>query len=309
MDDQSSFSIPPFLIYLAILIVGIVVGKLDTIVTGGLKKRTEDTKRKQLEADLDAAKRRSQELAGQNKELQERLASAQLPEDGSSAGSEVRIQTLQAQVNNLQSQLAQRPGSAIQGEGDAPLRVQQSSGLWQVFLDGKSIRPESLSAEERARLLSIVVQMRPWLDAKVAQTPAPAAPSLPAPVASPIINSPSAAYMALSTPKPAPPPPAAPVSSKPQPVAPVPVTLQSAFGARKPASAPPPMLSIVSMIDDILQQDIADTELVQRGLRLESGPYGEVIVVLDDNKYEGVDSVPDPQIRAVIQRAITKFNS
>ena len=66
--------------------------------------------------------------------------------------------------------------------------------------------------------------------------------------------------------------------------------------------------SIVSMIDDVLQKILAVSPLAARKIRLEEGPGGEVVVFVDKESYNGVDSVPYDDVRAIIRQAITEWD-
>ena len=66
-------------------------------------------------------------------------------------------------------------------------------------------------------------------------------------------------------------------------------------------------VSIVAMIDEVLQAKLLGTTLLAKGIRLEEGSSGEVIVYVGFDRYSGVDAVPDPEIRAIIKSAISDW--
>jgi hypothetical protein len=70
---------------------------------------------------------------------------------------------------------------------------------------------------------------------------------------------------------------------------------------------PPPPKSIAEQIDEVLQGKLADTALLQRGIRMRPGPRGEAIVDLDGQSYPTVDEVPDAEVRDVIRAAIAEW--
>ena len=48
---------------------------------------------------------------------------------------------------------------------------------------------------------------------------------------------------------------------------------------------------------------------MEKGIRLQESPEGGVLVWVGFNKYEGVENVPDDQIKAVIRAAITEWEN
>jgi hypothetical protein len=173
---------------------------------------------------------------------------------------------------------------------------------WHVEVDGARIVPGDLTAEQRARLVNILVQIRPWLDGKIAAAPAPA----PAPVASPTSQADPLRPLAVP----------ATATAKTQPPSILPpekpkIDVMRGFRSlvtndlKVMESAKP--ISIVAMIDDFLQKRLAGTHLADKEIRLEEGALGEVIVLIGKSSYPGVDAVPDPQIQAVIRAAISDW--
>jgi hypothetical protein len=192
------------------------------------------------------------------------------------------------------------------------MKVTIDQGLkWHVELDGTRLEnPAALTPEQRQRVVTTVVQIRPWIDGKVAaQTPAAA--SAPAP-ARPAANPVPAPQPTAQTP-----PPPIPVStpSVAQPstpsVAPVKADLGSSLRGliktdAKPAAAIKPP-SIVTMIDNVLQTKIPGSKFAGMGVRLEEGSFGEVVVYVGTNRYPGIDAVPDPEVQALIRSAIADW--
>lgn len=139
------------------------------------------------------------------------------------------------------------------------------NGVLRLKLDGQRIEAESLDPEQRKRLIAVLTLIRPWLE-----VPAPVQQSAPPP-----------------PPRPAPAP-------APRPAPPAPV--------EEEAAAPD---SIVAQIDSILQAQMAGTPLMAKGIRLQESPEGGVIVWVGIQKYQGIDDVPDEQIKAAIRAAIS----
>ena len=69
----------------------------------------------------------------------------------------------------------------------------------------------------------------------------------------------------------------------------------------QPAVAP---FSIVAQIDQILQDGLAGTPLAGKGIHLQESPEGGVIVWVGLQRFEGVDAVLDPQVKAAIRQAV-----
>ncbi len=171
---------------------------------------------------------------------------------------------------------------------------------WHLDLDGVRIEPDGLTAEQRARLVNILVQIRPWVDGKLAPSPAPGE-SGPVSTASPL---PAPVTSAL-----------APTGIQPPAVAPVGagrIDLGRGFRSLldKDIKKPEPLntVSIVAMIDEVLQKKLESSPLAGRRIRLEEGSVGEVIVFVGANRYSGVDAVPDEDIKAIIKDAIADWN-
>ena len=70
-----------------------------------------------------------------------------------------------------------------------------------------------------------------------------------------------------------------------------------------------PANSIVTQIDTILQERLAGTPLEERGVFLTQSAEGGVIVYVGLTRYNGVDEVPDPEIKAAIRAAITEWEN
>lgn len=165
------------------------------------------------------------------------------------------------------------------------MRIGNENGTLTLDLDGARVDTSAITAGQRKRLIEVLGAMRPWLEGKPASTPPP--PPAPVPVA------------------------ATPASSPPPPVAPPPTVTASkaAKPAKKKADEPEPApTSIVGQINLILQARIANTSLASRGVALlESATGGVNVYIGVDEKYEGVDSVPDEEVKAAIRAAIAEW--
>ena len=205
---------------------------------------------------------------------------------------------------------------------------EKEAGTLVVEMDGKSmIAPDPLNAVQRERLERNVRDLRAWLGMGLPGTQAAQ------PEEAPAIQKP-AAYQPASVPEidlrrtlvdepgsippvtmatvqqPVNPPLRAQVSSVP-PVQKGKKELAAAGAAAVPAAAKaaPAAKSIVLQIEDILQDMIAGSELALRGVHLIEDPIKGVIVQVGLEYYEGIDSVPDPYIKGIIQSAVKEWEN
>jgi len=91
-------------------------------------------------------------------------------------------------------------------------------------------------------------------------------------------------------------------------VRPVEVSLPPAL-VEEPVIAVKPSkpLSIVEQINDILQETIRDTPLANRMIRLVEDPREGVVVWIGLDHFPGVDSVPDPEVKAALRKAANEW--
>lgn len=176
------------------------------------------------------------------------------------------------------------------------LRIKNESGAFTLDLDGARVNPVSMLPDQRKRLIEILNVMRPWLEGKVASStsatgavpPVRTTTSEPAPV------------------RPAPiPPPASPAAS----IYPTQGRVTSSRPAiiAKEDRPVAPANSIVSQIDSVLQMRLAGTLLEERGIFLTESPEGGVAVYVGLTRYNGIDEVPDPEIKTAIRDAIKEW--
>lgn len=88
-----------------------------------------------------------------------------------------------------------------------------------------------------------------------------------------------------------------------KPTAPKPATIAKEDRPSAPAN------SIVNQIDSILQTRLVGTPLEERGIFLTQSPEGSVIVYVGLTRYNGIDEVPDPEIKAALRAAITEWEN
>jgi hypothetical protein len=68
-----------------------------------------------------------------------------------------------------------------------------------------------------------------------------------------------------------------------------------------------PPRSIAAQIDDILQEKLKDSPLAGRAIRLMELPNRGMVVMVGLNQYDGVEAVPDEEIRNLIRSAVAEW--
>ena len=173
------------------------------------------------------------------------------------------------------------------------MRIKNDNGYLTLDLDGVRADTASLTADQRKRLIEMLTLIRPWLEGRAAPAPAPMTPPPSPPV---------------QAPRPQPVPVAStPISAAPKPT-PQPAAARPAASEKDEKSAPP-ATGIVGQIDSILQMRLAGTPLEGRGIYLSNSPEGGVVVNVGLQKFNGIDEVTDPEIKAVLRAAITEWEN
>jgi hypothetical protein len=165
-----------------------------------------------------------------------------------------------------------------------------------VFLqvEGKIVRSiNDLSREQRTRLLPYFEVLASWFSPPASKA-APAVSPLPSydEVTDPGVLQPAAAGYGQAQ------------AQRPS-LNPIDVfarAIQSDVNVPQPASK-----SIAAQIDEILQEKIEGTEMAKRGVRLVELPNKGVVVMVGLDQYQGVDEVPDEEIRFVIKSAVAEW--
>lgn len=85
-------------------------------------------------------------------------------------------------------------------------------------------------------------------------------------------------------------PPPAPPAIRPEPV-------------NRPAAAG----SIVAQVDEILQEMLATSEHANRSIHLSERPECGVLVWIGAQRYEGIDAVPDEDVKSILRAAVKEW--
>ncbi|MEW6403647.1 MAG: hypothetical protein AB1649_17770 [Chloroflexota bacterium] len=185
---------------------------------------------------------------------------------------EAAVKEAQAKVVDAESKLSVM--AAVTPQENSLLRLNKDGEALTLHIDGQAVFPPNLTPEHRKRLIGLITLMRPWLEGDAAQ---------------------QAVARTVTV---------APTAPEPAPVFPTPLITSAKAEPEKPA---PPPSSIVEQIDAILQRRMLNTPLVRMDIRLQESHEGGVEVMVGKKRYETVDEVPDPEIRAAIRAAIDEW--
>jgi hypothetical protein len=177
-------------------------------------------------------------------------------------------------------------------KGDTVLRFWlDEQKVQHVELEGEDISITDATSEQRKRLADLLKVIQKWVGDEKVQPVVPVA----AAVAASTTTEPP--LVVVAEPKEA---------TKPR------IDLakgaQMFFSENVSRKVEPKPKSIVGMIDEVLQKKLATSPLQSKKISLEDGPHGEVIVVVDADRYVGVDQVPDPQVQAIIRESIAEWD-
>ena len=197
------------------------------------------------------------------------------------------------------------PPGGKPGKYDPVTRLwrEKGTGRLVVEIDGRAfISAEPLDAGQRDRLDRVARDLRTWLGTgQPVADPAEALRAAVPPQAQ--VTPPAPIPAAPETPAVQPQPEQIQPRPAPAPYEPPPAAVYPA----QPAPAAASGKSIVMQIEDILQEMIAGTPLARRGLHLLEDPSRGVMVQLGPNLYEGIDSVPEPDVQATIRAAVAEW--
>jgi hypothetical protein len=137
-------------------------------------------------------------------------------------------------------------------------------------------KKEELTPDQKNKVINLLVELRPWVE-----------------------NAPTAQPEKVETE----PEQTRQTEVKPA-VKPTPATGLKITSPTKVILPVKPVRSIVSQIDEVLQTRLASSPLASRGIRLVESETGGVLVYIGLDKYEGIDTIPDPEIQAFIRQSV-----
>ncbi len=211
--------------------------------------------------------------------------------------------SLSKKVEDASAPIAEKAATEKNRSGEhTVLKVTIDATLkWYLELDDIRLEDlDSLSHKQRQRLTDVVVQIRPWLEGKPETGTSDSVPVLD--FQPRIVES--------SSPKPISPlvHPVPPTAN----TAPPKIDAMRGFRSLLKGDIKTPgaikSVSIVALIDEVLQARLLTMPHITKSVRLEEGVLGEVIVFVGSTSYAGVDSVPDIEIRSVIKAAIADWD-
>jgi len=162
---------------------------------------------------------------------------------------------------------------------------------WRLELDGKTYTtPGELDASQRNQLLQGITELRNWMvvDQKPASAPDRALNSAAAPAP---LNS------------------SVPVSTETDKnrvnLNPINVFTRAIQSDVKQVDKP--NKSIAAQIDEILQEKLENSSLANRAIRLMELPGKGMVVMVGLDQFDGVNSVPDPEIQELIRSCVAEW--
>lgn len=163
-----------------------------------------------------------------------------------------------------------------------------------VEMEGEEVSITDATSEQRKRLADLLKVLQKWAGE---EKPQPVAPVVPVAAAAAAASTTESPLVVVPEPK---------ETTKPR------IDLakgaQMFFSENVSRKVEPKPKTIVGMIDDVLQKKLETSPLQSKKISLEDGPHGEVIVIVDADRFEGVDQVPDPQVQAIIRESIAEWD-
>ena len=173
------------------------------------------------------------------------------------------------------------PAASPDAEEGAVLAIyERISGALKLRIDGEMVEYKTdLDAEKRARLLKLVIALRPWLE-KPAKAQKPIAPAIPA----------TEKTVPAPLPTPAPPSP----------------VIEFDVDA-KAEEITQSKLNMVEQIDRILQKKLEGSPLEKRGIQMQTAISGGLLIKIGLDEYEWIDKIPDQSIQKIIRESIAEW--
>ena len=174
-----------------------------------------------------------------------------------------------------EKEIMELPNSALKQPNLLSINRSSSNSLV-LELDGQTIsNKDELTADNKRLLVNLLVEVRPWLETTVSTPITPQAET-------------QSDHVDIQS------------QTASQTIPPISTT-------SPPSTSAPSAESIVSQIDTVLQSRLAASSLAKKGIRLRESPAGGVRVYVGLEKYEGIDAIPDPEIKAFIRQAVAEW--
>ena len=208
-----------------------------------------------------------------------------------------------------------KPGSSPQTRNLAEvLHIWRSRRTGRLVLEvGGKVYPAAseLSVERRTRMVQLSDELRSWLGASsLEQGPAEIPPGtkpdeLPAVTPKPLSESPPVSITDKASTIETIGAPASSQKMKPLSLNPIEVLTRAvSTDVPKESSAPK---SIALQIDEILQERLVESPLKERAIRLMELPGKGLVVMVGMEQYEGVQEIPDPDVRDLIRECVAEW--
>jgi hypothetical protein len=201
-------------------------------------------------------------------------------------------------ISSLRSS-KERPGKSLPAVDSRPFikfQLPRVGAGWLLEIDGEKFSsPGELNAAHRNQLMQGITELRNWV--VVEQNPPP-----------PVVqsNTGSAANSSGSSTPSHPTEPAVAEAEKNR-VNLNPINVFARALQSDVKQADQPNKSIAAQIDEILQEKLENTPLAQRAIRLMELPGKGMVVMVGLDQYDGVSSVPDPEIRDLIRSCVAEW--
>ena len=195
--------------------------------------------------------------------------------------SEKEIKLLKEQVDNFE------PVQEISEPTSLSVFERASGGL-KMRIDGEMFETNAdINFEKRARLLKLVIAMRPWLEKEAEKKKTTTSVARPVPIPAPA---------PIQTP--------APIKIK---KAATPIENSKNQLKARSEEITVSNLSMVEQIDLILQKKLDGSLLDKQGIQLRTSISGDILIKVGLTEFEWIDEVPDEAIQLAIRESIAEW--
>lgn len=209
------------------------------------------------------------------------------------------IQDKPDKTDTINSPEASKARSYFPGEHTV-LRVSIDEALnWHCEIDGKRFdNPAEINSEQKQRALNVMGRIQPWLDAGTPISTMVMEKELVSVSPMPIETGIAASHTIRSV---------SDNENSSQPKINPMRGLRSILNNDVKSPTEKKGLSIVEMIDEVLQLKLAVSPFSDKNIHLEEGSQGEVIVHIGPQRFAGINEVADPEIQKIIKTAISDW--